>query len=838
MGQEESKISNNDQLLYNNQINLTKSMFDFIYVIGKGGFGKVWRVKLKKTQKFYAIKEMSKLKIILHRNEKSILNERELLSKLHHPFIVNMMGAFQDTENLFLILDLYRGGDLRYHLFKNKKFSEEQSRFFCACIITGLEYIHLKNILHRDIKPENLVLDSNGYCSITDFGVAKIYIKENSHETSGTPGYMAPEVLCSQNHSFTVDFYALGVICYEFMTGHRPYLGKSRKEIKEAILSNQVEVNRKDLIENGWSIEAGDFINRLLQRKVVRRLGFNGINEIKSHFWFQKINWGDLYKKKLQCPFLPKNGDNFDKKFCEAPDVNLDEKIFFEKGEYEYFVLKEKCKRVFINYDFVREEEKKHAMLLYNLKKNNDNKIGKSSSYIKVTLNDRTNNISKMKPKLNFNYNGKNKNLNLDLFSSPSNNNIGYNSEKAINTERLNSKNFNTINVAKKKLQQNNFLKSNNVFCKKIIQKNINEINVNNNICLNNSNKNLDLSKINSYIDENVNNNNFLLTNRNMKNNSVSMKNLNINNYSNNKMNQQYNSKPTFNRNLSDYVFVGKRKHNNNSMDNVITNYDYKKINNISKKHENKNIYSGLSNKNNNISNYLDNQIVYSPPHFQNKQANLTKNSFINSSKNISTRNANKNLSYNSNLYFSSQEINTTNNYQNNNANENKYTSLSNYLYKKNNMASTATNFNYKYKKNNARPTCLYSNNQMMRDNIFLNDGSIDSFKDQDNNSIINFANKTLMRFNIKNNNFSKYINMNEKANEKFQLNLYKNNVERKKHKNISSENLRGGNTQRISTYCNNNKENMNNNCNNSISLREYTFRSKNKNKSLTFLQE
>ena len=102
----------------------------------------------------------------------------------------------------------------------------------------------------------------------------------------------------------------------------------------------------------------------------------------------------------------------------------------------------------------------------------------------------------------------------------------------------------------------------------------------------------------------------------------------------------------------------------------------------------------------------------------------------------------NKNLSYNSNLYFSSQEINTTNNYQNNNANENKYTSLSNYLYKKNNMASTATNFNYKYKKNNARPTCLYSNNQMRRDNIFLNDGSIDSFKDQDNNSIINFANK------------------------------------------------------------------------------------------------
>ena len=102
-----------------------------------------------------------------------------------------------------------------------------------ACITLGLEYIHTNNVMHRDIKPENLVLDKKGYVKITDFGIAKEYQKENAEDTSGTPGYMAPEVMCYQNHSFAVDFFALGVIGYEFMKGKRPYLGKNRKEIKE-----------------------------------------------------------------------------------------------------------------------------------------------------------------------------------------------------------------------------------------------------------------------------------------------------------------------------------------------------------------------------------------------------------------------------------------------------------------------------------------------------------------------------------------------------------------------------------------------------------------------------
>ena len=173
-----------------------------------------------------------------------------------------MQYAFQDHENLYLVMDLLTGGDLRYHVSKHRRFSEEQTKFFVCCILLGLEYIHTNNILHRDIKPENLVLDDKGYVRITDFGIAKFYQKENSSETSGTPGYMSPEVMCAQNHTIAVDYFALGVMTYEFMMGVRPYTGKSRKEIKEKIMAKQVQVKKQD-IPDGWSTEAADFINRV-----------------------------------------------------------------------------------------------------------------------------------------------------------------------------------------------------------------------------------------------------------------------------------------------------------------------------------------------------------------------------------------------------------------------------------------------------------------------------------------------------------------------------------------------------------------------------------------------
>ena len=151
-----------NKLKAKNNSSLSRNDFEFIFIIGKGGFGKVWRVKEKKTNELYALKEMSKTKIIDKKSEKSINGEREFLSFLHHPFIVNMHYAFQDNNNLYLVMDLLTGGDLRYHCSRYRYFSEEQTRFFLACIIHSLNYIHKNNVIHRDIKPENLVLDDKG----------------------------------------------------------------------------------------------------------------------------------------------------------------------------------------------------------------------------------------------------------------------------------------------------------------------------------------------------------------------------------------------------------------------------------------------------------------------------------------------------------------------------------------------------------------------------------------------------------------------------------------------------------------------------------------------------
>lgn len=183
----------------------------------------------------------------------------------------------------------------------------------------GLEYIHSNNIIHRDIKPENLIIDEHGYIHITDFGIARTFYKNNKKDTSGTPGYMAPEILCAQNHKYEVDFYAIGVIIYEFMLGKRPYKGKTRKEIRDDVISRQAKIDMMNL-PDGWSVEVVDFVNQLLQRKNTKRLGYNGIQEIKEHAWLKGVDWDGILHKKITAPYIPKNGDNYNKKYCQMED--------------------------------------------------------------------------------------------------------------------------------------------------------------------------------------------------------------------------------------------------------------------------------------------------------------------------------------------------------------------------------------------------------------------------------------------------------------------------------------------------------------------------------------
>lgn len=243
-----------------------------------------------------------------------------------------------------------------------------------CCLLLGLEYLHVNNVIHRDIKPENLVLDEKGYLRITDFGIAKVYKRENANETSGTPGYMSPEVLLGKNHGCVVDYFALGVITYEFMLGKRPYNGK-RREIKEKIIQKQEKV-KKEEIPCGWSIEAADFVNRLLQRKAGNRLGLRGALEVREHSWLKYYHWKDLYDKRIIAPFQPGNGDNFDAKYC-----NVENKIGADtKARYDVIGKDLHYKDAFAHFTFygvyAKELCKKYAKQGNEVRKYNDSDNG------------------------------------------------------------------------------------------------------------------------------------------------------------------------------------------------------------------------------------------------------------------------------------------------------------------------------------------------------------------------------------------------------------------------------------------------------------------------------
>ena len=283
---------------------ITRNSFEFICLIGHGGFSKVWKVKWKKTNAIFALKEMSKARIMDKKCESTILLERDLLSKMNHPFIVNMHFSFQDLNSLYLVMDLVTGKDLRYHLAKLKKFSQEQSKFFLACTILGLEYLHYNRILHRDIKPDNLVLDEKGYIKLTDFGISREMDRLIPGESSGTPGYMAPEVMCGKPHNIDSDYYCMGIMAYELMKGVRPYICKNNSELKKKVMENQIIINKLEL-PDGWGIEAADFINRLIKRKQSERLGHGGDNEVKNHLWFKGFSWDKLYRRELVSPYIP-----------------------------------------------------------------------------------------------------------------------------------------------------------------------------------------------------------------------------------------------------------------------------------------------------------------------------------------------------------------------------------------------------------------------------------------------------------------------------------------------------------------------------------------------------
>ena len=283
------------------------------------------------------MKIFSKSKLIDKKCVKSVIKERNLLAKINHPFIVNMHFSFQDNHYLYIILDLMKGGDLRYYIKlqekSKKKFTEKEANFLVTNLILALEYIHKNNIIHCDIKPENILANKQGYFYLTDFSIAKnktdkennnininninANINNNTNNNNpynnhfGSLGYMPPEILFSDSLNFCADYFSLGVICYEIMMGKIPYMSKNLDGMKKLVMANQVQI-KKFSIPEGWSESAADFINKLIQRKQFKRLGYNGIDEIKNHPWIKDTNWKEIYLHNMKSPFIPElNKRNF-----------------------------------------------------------------------------------------------------------------------------------------------------------------------------------------------------------------------------------------------------------------------------------------------------------------------------------------------------------------------------------------------------------------------------------------------------------------------------------------------------------------------------------------------
>lgn len=316
--------------------NVKLSDFKKLYPIGKGGFGRVWKVLHKKTKKIYAMKEMLKVKIFEKKSNKNVATELKILTLLKNSkFISGIKFAFQTYESLYIITDYFPGGDLRYRIKKSKKnqFSEKEVKFLICNILIALNTLKENNIIHKDLKPENLIFDKKGYLHLCDFGLAKILPEHNLSEKkiyeknkSGTIGYMAPEVLLHKSQSFQVDYFALGIITCELIFGKHPFYSgtKTKEDIKSIMVRKEINFEVNDLPNNTLFDNPKlfcDFVNKLLNRKKELRLGSKGINEIIEHPWLQEFDWGKLLSGEMSSPFETEiYSENYDFDYANQKD--------------------------------------------------------------------------------------------------------------------------------------------------------------------------------------------------------------------------------------------------------------------------------------------------------------------------------------------------------------------------------------------------------------------------------------------------------------------------------------------------------------------------------------
>ena len=308
--------------------------FKVLKVIGRGSFGKVCLVEYLPTHETYAMKSLKKDILIEQEQIENTLLEKEILQTIDYPLLCGLIFCFQTEERIYFVMPFLSGGELFQHLRKFRTFSEEKVRFYGAQIALALEYLHKRGIIYRDLKPENILMDDQGYLKLADFGMAK---KLGDHEKTmsfcGTPEYLAPEIITMEGHDKMADWWSFGILLFEMLCGLPPFYMDNLDKMYEMIQTSQVKFPKRINLSN----EAKDIIQKLLEKNPKKRLGYQkGIEEIKSHPFFAKIDFNAVEQKKIKAPFIPEvendtDVQNFDEEFTNEevgmsyiPKKNMD----------------------------------------------------------------------------------------------------------------------------------------------------------------------------------------------------------------------------------------------------------------------------------------------------------------------------------------------------------------------------------------------------------------------------------------------------------------------------------------------------------------------------------
>jgi len=275
--------------------------FQLLKVIGSGGYSKVYQVIHKATRKVYALKVMSKGRIAAKGEERNILAEKRILQRLAHPFLVKLYYAFQTPDKVYFALDFVNGGELFFHLQQVGSFPEERTRFYVGEIACALEYLHSEGVVYRDLKPENILLHSSGHVRLTDFGVSKVLDTTGgpafTETLVGTDEYLAPEVLLAQPFSFPIDWWALGVVTYEMLTGLPPFYDQDKKRMFEKVIHEPV------VPPPGVSPACAEAVQFLLAKDPSTRV--NTLADLAGTSWFSTVDMRAMNRQELTPPYTP-----------------------------------------------------------------------------------------------------------------------------------------------------------------------------------------------------------------------------------------------------------------------------------------------------------------------------------------------------------------------------------------------------------------------------------------------------------------------------------------------------------------------------------------------------